>query len=159
MDSSRLDPNHLPTPFSAAEIAAACRPGRTLRYQIERAGQPPVVRVSRYVETDTTGGVQESWEEPLDGRRLTEPTQERSTWLDLQRHASFDAATTARDDETIEIPAGTFDCYRYARTDEKGTWRFWFAMSLPGQPVRFEGRIGDEQIVSATLLENSAAPP
>jgi hypothetical protein len=32
-------------------------------------------------------------------------------------------------------------------------------MSLPGQPVRFEGRIGDEQIVSATLLENGAAPP
>ena len=74
MDSRRLDPNHLPTPFSAAEIAAACRPGRTLRYQIERAGQPPIVRVSRYVETDAIGAVQESWEESLDGRRLTEPT-------------------------------------------------------------------------------------
>ena len=158
MDSRRLDPNHLPTPFSAAEIAAACRPGRALRYQIERAGRPPIVRVSRYVETDAIGAVQESWEESLDGRRLTEPTQERSTWLDLQRHASFDAATTAREDEAIETPAGAFSCHRYTRTDDKGTWRFWFAKSLPGQPVRFEGGIGDEQIFSATLLENIPAP-
>jgi hypothetical protein len=78
------------------------------------------VRVSRYLEVDETGTLQESWEESLDGRRLIERVRERAEWLDLLRHASFDAATTVRDDETIETPAGVFDRRRYTRRDERG---------------------------------------
>ncbi len=153
-DPHRLDPDHLPTPFTADEIRAACQAGRTLSYRIERAGQEAVIRLTRYVSGDASGAVQESWQQSADGRRLSEPEHERSTWAELQRHASFPAATTRRDEEEIDIPAGRFACLRYVRVDEKGTWRFWFARGLPGQPVRFEQQLRGKTVFSATLLEN-----
>ena len=153
-DPHRLSPDHLPTPFTAAEIRAACPAGRTLRYRIARAGQDVIVRVTRYVSSDADGAVRESWDESVDGRRLTSPERDRSSWQSLQRHASFPAVTTERAEEEIGVPAGRFVCVRYTRIDERGTWRFWFARDLPGQPVRFEQRVSDDMAFSATLIEN-----
>src|SRR5262249_54721908 len=97
----------------------------------------------------------ESWQESADGQRLSEPAREQSTWLELQQHASFAAATTTCAEEHLETPAGRFDCLRYTRVDEHGTWRFWFARDLPGQPVRFEQQVGDQIVFSATLIANT----
>lgn len=155
-DPHELAPDHLPTPFTAAEIREGCLPGRTLRIRIERAGEDPVIRVVRYVETDADGAVQESWAETLDGSRLSEPERERSTWLELQEHASFPVASTQRTEEELTIPAGRFASLRYTRTDPDATWRFWFARDLPGQPVRFEREAGGQIVFSATLIENRA---
>ena len=154
-DPHRLSPDHLPTPFTAAEIRAASPAGRTLRYRIARAGQDVIVRVTRYVSSDDDGAVRESWDESVDGGRLTSPERDRSSWRELQRHASFPAATTERAEEEIAIPAGRFVCLRYTRIDEKGTWRFWFARDLPGQPVRFEQQLSDGTVFAATLIENT----
>ena len=154
-DPHQLSADDLPTPFSAADIRGGCPPGRTLRFLMARAGQDPVVRVSRYVETDTNGAVQESWTEDLEGRGLSDPERERSTWLELQEHASFPRATTVRSEEELEIPAGRFACLRYTRTDPDAIWRFWFALELPGQPVRYEREASGQIDFSATLLENT----
>jgi len=153
-DPHQLLPDHLPTPFTASEIRAGCPAGRTLRYLTERAGQEPSIRVTRYVAVDPEGTTQESWLESEDGVVVGKPEPERSTWLELQQHASFPAAITERNEETIEIPAGRFDCLRYTRTDELGTWRFWFARDLPGQPVRFANDVAGQVVFSATLLED-----
>ena len=153
-DPHQLSPGDLPTPFSAAEIRDGCSPGRTLRFRIERAGQDPVVRVSRYVETDADGAVQESWTEDLEGRRLSDPERERSTWVELQEHASFPRATTVSTEEELEIPAGRFACVRYTRTDPDAIWRFWFALDLAGQPVRYEREASGQIVFAATLIEN-----
>jgi hypothetical protein len=157
LDRHLLEPDHLPTPFTAEEIRDACPPGRTLRYRHERAGQPATVRVSRYVAVDAEGCDQEAWEEAEDGARLGAPERSRSTWLELQRHASFSAATTTRDEEEIDVPAGKFACLRYTRTDDSGTWQFWFARELPGQPVRYERQVGERVLMRATLLDNANA--
>jgi len=111
--------------------------------------------MTRYVSVDADGAVQESWQESADGDRLCEPEGERSTWLELQHHASFPAATATCDDDVIDIPAGRFVCLRYTRVDDKVTWRFWFARELPGQPVRFEQQVAEEIVFSATLLANT----
>jgi len=153
-DPHQLPADDLPTPFTAAEIRDGCPPGRTLRFRIEQAGQDPVVRVSRYVAPDTDGAVQESWTEDLEGRRVSDPERERSTWLELQEHASFLRATTVRTEEDLEIPAGRFACLRYTRTDPDAIWRFWFALELPGQPVRYERAASGQILFSATLIEN-----
>jgi hypothetical protein len=154
VDPHLLHADHLPTPFTADEIRAACPAGRSLRLRVERAGEPTIIRVSQYVANDLEGTVQESWAEAPDGRRLEPPERERSTWLELQAHASFPADTTERDDETIEIPAGRFACLRYTRKDPDGVWRFWFALDLPGQPVRYEHEVDGAVVSSVTLLEN-----
>src|SRR5438093_11793793 len=105
-DPHVVHPDHLPTPFTAEEIRAACGVGRTLRFRVEAAGEEPVVRVTRYVENDPDGGVQESWLETPVARPLSSPERERSTWLELQEHASFPSDVTERTEETIDIPAG-----------------------------------------------------
>lgn len=153
-DPHLLHPDHLPTPFTAEEIRAACGVGRTLRFRVEVAGEEPVVQVTRYVENDPEGGVQESWRETLDGRRVSDPERERSTWLELQEHASFSSDVSERAEETIDIRAGRFVCLRYTRRSESGVWRFWFARDLPGQPVRYEMEMAGRVGVSVVLLGN-----
>jgi hypothetical protein len=158
-DPHQLAPDHLPTPFTAAEIRAAFPAGRTIRYLVERAGQEPAVRVTRYAAVDADGAIRESWPESRDGAILGEAEQERSTWLELQQHASFPAAITERDDEAIDTPAGHFNCLRYTRTDEGGTWRFWFARESVGQPVRFEHEVTGQVVFSSILIEDVAGDP
>jgi hypothetical protein len=153
-DPHQLAPDHLPTPFTAEEIRAACPAGRTIRYLIERAGQEPAVRATRYAVVDPDGATRESWPESRDGAVTGEAERERSTWLELQQHASFSAATTVRAEEAIDTPAGRFTCLRYTRTDERGIWRFWFGRESVGQPVRFENEIGGQIVFSATQLED-----
>lgn len=157
-DPHQLYPDHLPTPFTAAEIRDACRPGRTLRFAIERPDAEPIVRVTRYVAWDPEGVEQDAWAEGPDGTRVGGPERSRSSWLELQEHASFPAATTRRTEEELRIPAGTFRCLRYDRTDDDGMWRFWFALELPGQPVRFEHEVDGAVVFTSTLLENAPAP-
>ena len=154
LDPHQLHPDHLPTPFTAAEIRAGCPPGRTLRFRIERAGEEPVIRVSRYMEVDAEGAVQESWAEDLDGQRRSETERERSTWLELEEHASFPRSITERVEDELSIPAGRFACLRYTRTDPDAVWRFWFARELPGQPVRYEREASGSIVFSATLIDN-----
>ena len=77
-ESHRLRPDHLPTPFSAAQIRAASRPGREVRSLVVRAGADPVVRAIRFLAGDADGGDGESWMETPDGARLSEPERSRS---------------------------------------------------------------------------------
>jgi hypothetical protein len=154
-DPHQLRPGHLPTPFSADEIRVGCPPGRTVRALIEEAGLEPYVQVTRFVSGDAEGADQEFWREAPDGARLTEPGRRRSTWLDLQGHASMPAATTTITEEDIDIPAGHFACLRYTRREDDGSIAtFWFARSAPGMPLKFEERRGADLVYSSTALEN-----
>ncbi|MGZ6372329.1 MAG: hypothetical protein ACXWL8_02930 [Candidatus Limnocylindria bacterium] len=154
----QLHPGHLPTPFTAEEIRGACRPGRELRLRVERLGHEPVIHVARYVGGDEEMALQESWDESPAGDHLSEPEPSRETWLDLQAHASFPAASTERAEETIDIAAGPLACLRYTQTLEDGMRTFWFAKDLPGQPVRWEIRSGNQLVLAVVLLENTPAP-
>ena len=106
-------------------------------------------------EGDAEGAWEESWTETLDGVRLTEPAGERTTWLEFQQHASMPVATTTVTEETIEIPAGRYDCLVYTRREEDAVSRFWFAKSAPGMPLKFEQRRLDGSLVfSSTAIED-----
>jgi hypothetical protein len=153
-DPHQLRPDHRPTPFSADEIRLGCPPGRTVRSLVVQAGSEPYIGITRFVSGDAEGADQESWRETPDGVRLTEPQLSRSTWLEFQGHASMPAATTEIAEETIEIPAGRFDCLRYTRTDGGDISTFWFARSAPGMPLKFEERVNGELVYSSTAIEN-----
>jgi len=153
-DPHVLRRDHLPTPFTAAEIRDASRGGRTVRSLIVQPGMEPYVRVTRFVSGDAEGGDRESWTETPDGRRLGEAERERATWLELQEHASMPASITRIDNEAIDIPAGHYDCLRYTRVDGDSVDTFWFATSAPGMPLRFEKRVRGELVYSSTAIEN-----
>jgi len=152
-DSHRLRPDHHPTPFTADEIRSNWIPGRSVRSLVVRPGVEPFVRVTLAVSAAEEGGDSDNWTETPDGRRLTEPERGYSRWLELQGHASMPADMTTIDEETIEIPAGRFDCLRYTRVDGDAVDTFWFAKTRPGAPVRFEKRLGGELVLSSTMID------
>jgi hypothetical protein len=153
-DPHQLRPDHLPTPFSAAEIRIGCPAGRTVRSLVSENGAEPFVHVVRFVTVDEDGADQESWRESVDGAPTTEVKQRRSTWLEFQGHASMPAATTEIAEETIEIPAGRFDCMRYTRRDVDTVSTFWFARSAPGMPLKFEEVEGGVVTYSSVAIED-----
>ena len=146
----------LPTPFTAAEIKGASPAGLTLRYRVERRGQPPVIRVTRYASVDDDGAVRESCMESPDGTQLGEVERDTSTWHALQQHAAFPRANTVSTEDTIDIPAGRFACSCYTRVHGNETWRFWFARDLPGQPVRYDQTVDGEVVMSTSLISREA---
>jgi hypothetical protein len=153
-DPRRLRPDHLPTPFTADEIRAGCRPGRTVRLLVDQGEGAPFVRVTRYVTADEQGTDQESWLETPEGERTTQPERWRSSWLELQEHASFPSASTDVAEEEIAVGPGRFSCLRYTATEDGIVRRFWFARDFPGMPIRVELREGDSVQSSFALLEN-----
>ena len=156
-DPHRLHPDHLPTPFTAAEIRVACQPGRELRLRVEEAGEVPRIHVMRYVEADDEAALQESWDESLAGEPLGEPERSRQTWRELQEHASFPAADTLVTDDAIEILGGARDCLRYTQSRDGTLRTFWFARELPGPPIRWEVRAGERLMVSIGAVSNRPA--
>ena len=152
-DPHRLRPDHHPTPFSAAEIRDAFVPGLELRSLITRAGAEPYILARRNLSADADGGAYEVWTESPEGVALTEREQGRATWLELQEHASMPADATTIDPVEIDLPMGRFEGRRYTRVSGDTVDTFWFAMSLPGAPVRIESRVGGEIRFSSTAIE------
>lgn len=153
-DPHVLNPDHLPTPFTAAEIREGCPPGRTVRSLVVEGDGEPYVHVTQFVSGDAESAEQDSWTETPDGRRLTEPRRRRSTFLDFQSHASMPAATTRIDEETISIAAGTYECLLYTRTDGDSIDTFWFAKRAPGMPLKFEERVGGKVVYASTAIDD-----
>ena len=142
-DPHLLRPGDAPTPFTAAEIREGCPKGRTITTRHETPGEPDVVEVSRFVESDHQGAVIESR-----GERY------HVGWADLQAHASFPAESTTIEDDTIEIPIGRLRCKRYRVASNGKVTTFWFAVDLPGMPVRYVSEKEGEVVSTATVTAN-----
>jgi hypothetical protein len=151
----RLRPDHLPTPFSAAQIRAGCPVGRTIRLREEAPGEPPTFRRISFVEVDADGGVQEFQATDADGHPSGEPSRRRSTWLALQEHASQPAVATNVGETKLELPFGTFACWWYVVAGHDAEVRFWFAKSLPGMPVQIEEWTGGALTGRTTMIASA----
>jgi hypothetical protein len=152
-DPHVLAPGHAPTPFTADEIRAASRVGKSVRRLVEDAAGPPYHLVSRYLEIDDAGATMERAHYSLDGAPLGAPQVGRVTWLDLQTHASFPADATTIESEVIDTPIGELDCLRYTVRDGTGEEVFWFAKALPGMPVQQLTRTDGRVVTTVSVLE------
>ena len=151
-ESHRLQPDHHPTPFSAAEIRDGFMIGREVRSLTVRAGAEPYVHVRRDMSADNDTGVYQVWTETPEGDRISDPEQASSTFLELQQHASMPADATSVERVAIDIPMGRFDGLRYTRVDGDAVDTFWFALARPGAPVRIESRVRGEVVFSSTAI-------
>jgi hypothetical protein len=156
-DPHVLHPGHHPTPFTAAEIRAASRAGRTVRQLIEVDGEPPETTVQVFIDVDDDGATRVVYRVTPDGS-LEEARRSRSTWLDLQEHASMPETTTTVDAVTIDTPMGPLACLRYTALDGEAVETFWFARSMPGMPVRTEHTEGGHVVERVTMLANEVGP-
>ncbi len=156
-EAHRLESDHLPTPFSAADIRAGCPVGRTIRLRSEAPGSKPTFRRIRFVEVDADGAVQEFQTTDASGRPIGEPTRHRSSWLDLQHHASQPASTTVIDEVDLALPFGTEACWRYTVGTGDGSVAFWFAKGCAGLPVQVEEWAGGELVSRSVVIADEVA--
>jgi len=157
-ESHRLRPDHLPTPFSAAQIRDGCPVGRTIGLREEIAGEEPTFRRIVFTEVDAETSVQELQATDAAGTLLGEPSPGRATWLDLQRHASQPADATTVREIRLTLPFGEFDCWLYTVRMPDAELRFWFAKELPGMPVQIERSV-DGSVTARSLMIANETPP
>ncbi|MFE6736429.1 hypothetical protein [Microbacterium sp. NPDC057650] len=136
-DPHVLGPGLLPTPFSAAQIAASSRTGKQIRMLVEQADGTTFERVNRFRDADDEGATLDQWRADAPD----EVSSRRVSWRELQEHAAFPAESTVVSVETVELPLGRLECLRYdtAATGEPPA-TFWFSPEHPGMPVRYEVR-------------------
>ena len=151
-DANRIRPDDLPTPFSATEIRAGCPLGRTIQLRSEARWGELTFRWIRFVEVDADGAVQEFQSTDAEGFPIGEPTRQRSSWLDLQQHASQPASTTAIHEVELELPFSKEACWRYTVTDHDKSKTFWFAKARPGMPVQVEEWVGGGLVSRSVVI-------
>lgn len=154
-DSHVLEAGHAPTPFTAAEIRNATSVGKSITRRVEAVGEESFLLISTYVECDDAGATLERSRRSLDGALLGEPQAMKTTWLDLQRHASFPAGDTTIEPERIETAIGALDCLRYTVRDGGTDEIFWFATSLPGMPVQQMTRTDGQIVASVVVVDHT----
>lgn len=150
----------LTPPFSPAQLAAAFPDGTTLRLQITEAGGPPVVQRWVFTGGDAEGTTIQSTVSTPSGTLLKDEGAERSTWVELSRHAAFPAADTTVGDSEVTVAAGHFATWLYTvrATAEDGTpvlKRYHFARTVPGPPVLFTIQQGGTELFRMELLERT----
>lgn len=152
-ESHRLDPAHHPTPFSAEQIRSASPAGTVVTYRIEPPGEEPYLDRWEFLGGDETTGRRRRWTESMDGTALEAAREMESAWVDLQRHASYPAATTRLMTGTASTDAGEFECWVYVLANDDGTiTTASFARDMPGPPVLMETRREGELLFRMSLV-------
>ena len=157
-DERKLKPDHLPTPYTAAEIRAASLDGRASTYLIEVPGQEAVRQTLRFLKPDAKGVTFEYSRTKQDGTPLGPAASSRATWKELQAHASYPQKSTKVTDARMKTPAGDYACRLYTQTEKaKGkttVQRFYFATKLPGPPVKAVIEQDGKAVYTMTLVEH-----
>ena len=152
-ESHRLRPDHLPTPFSAAQIQAGSPVGRRIWVRREVSGQEPTYRQIRLVHNDALGATHEYRATDMNGVPTGDAVERHSTWLELQGHASQPADRTSLDEVERTLAWGNERCWRYVVREDDGTEsRFWFAQRHPGMPMIVEEWRGSELLERSEVL-------
>jgi hypothetical protein len=134
-----------PAPFTAEQIRAATKNGRTYRYKVELPNTPPKEYAITFRNVDAAGA-----EVTQSGT-----TPKRMAWITLQQHAEFPKDKTSTHDEKLKTPAGKFECVVYeVRSDDDEIWTYFFAKKLPGAPVFFYAERRGKRLRTVTLVEH-----
>lgn len=157
-DTHVVREGHAPTPFTADEIRLASAVGKTLTLLAEVEGEPPSLRLRRYVEVDEEGATIEFSRQSIDGQVLEPASLHRTTWLELQSHASFPSSSVTIEPDMIDIDLGLLECLRYTSVDGRDVTTFWFARAHPGMPVRVVTASGDRITSTVTMISSLGQP-
>ncbi len=144
-------------PFTAAQIRAATRVGRTYDFEVESPGAPVSGLRLRFVEVTETHARIERTTVGADGQ-ATAPTRSSTvSWDELVRHAAWPASATTIEPARVSVPAGEYgDALLYTvreTMDGKAkVTRAWFVRALPGAPVVHEVEVGGAPVATMRLV-------
>jgi hypothetical protein len=139
-----------PTPYSAEQLRDASKPGRTWIWRVETPGNPTVESSASFGALDAEGV-----------ELISDGTTRRITWEELRRHAEFPREAVVTRQETVTVPAGTYECIVYVVTDPttREVTSYYFAKDLPGAPVYFYSDKGGTRVLTSTLIKYDAGSP
>jgi len=136
-----------PAPFTAEQIRAATKNGRTYRYKVELPNKDPTEYAITFRNVDESGA------------EVSQPGKppQRMAWSTLQHHAEFPKDRTSTHEEKLKTPAGKFECMVYeVRGEDEELWTYFFARKLPGAPVFFYVDRKGKRLRTVTLVEHVA---
>ena len=136
-----------PSPYTAEQLREASKPGRTWTWRVETLGKPTVESSASFGALDAEGV-----------ELVSDGTSKRITWEELRRHAEFPRAAVITREETVTLPAGTYDCVVYVVTDPRTReiTSYYFAKDLPGAPVYFYSEKDGTRVLTSTLVKYDA---
>jgi hypothetical protein len=143
-----------PYPYSVFQLRAGCPLGRVVEYRVEKAGEPPSTERWAFTPLDADTVRVTTTRFDAEGKQMGQPTDESAKWTELHEHARFPSAQTQIFNESLSIPAGTFDVMRYVVTKGDSMSTFWFARSLPGPPVKLEMVKEGKTVLTMTMQAN-----
>lgn len=134
-----------PAPFTAEQIRAATKNGRSYRYKIEMPNKPTKEYMLTFRNVDDGGAEIHSGGD----------ASKRVSWTALQKQSEFSKEKTQTREEKLKTPAGKFECKVYeVSMDEGEVWTFYFAKQLPGAPVFFYSERNGKRLRTTTLVEH-----
>lgn len=124
-------------PFTATQIREATLAGRTFVFSVVADGAPPALQQLRFTVVDARGCVTQSVTLDAKGTSMDDVASHGATWDELVQHGTYPAAATTVEEVEVTVPAGTFAARKYTvRGDDGGVTTAWFAVELPGPPIR-----------------------
>jgi hypothetical protein len=149
------EPDLATPPFTAEQIRDATRAGRSYEFKMEAAGQPAVIHKITFVEVTAEHATAEAIDLDASGKPLGPAERGTSTWAELVGHAAYPRSSTVISDESVEVPAGKFECMLYTVVEGPLRKRTYFARSLPGAPVLMVVEQDGQVLQTLTLLSHS----
>ncbi len=132
-----------PAPFTAEQIHAATKNGRTYRYKVEVPTKPTKEYTLTFRNVDDSGAEVHQGE-----------GTKRMGWIGLQQGAEFPKDKTTTHKEKLKTPSGKYECIVYeVESDDGETMTYFFAKKLPGAPVFFYVERDGKRVRTTTLIE------
>ncbi|NBC30490.1 MAG: hypothetical protein GVY29_10950 [Spirochaetes bacterium] len=150
-----------PRPFTGEMIRTGMPVGAERRYVTEGPAGTRSTVVWTVVRTSRRGCTIRFTFLEEDGSPAAASTERTTAWHDLAAHATFPITATKVVSQSVQVPAGTFECWEYTVTERSDqdilVSTYSFAKQLPGAPVRYAGlRNGTSEGV--TYLESYSQP-
>lgn len=176
VEERSLAPGDAPTPFTAAQIRTASPDRLVITSLVEEPSGRKLHQMQRFDGTREEGAIVTFYRTDLAGKSLGAGASRPWRWEELRRQAQSVAADTQISQETIDVPAGRFECMLYVvrstspkrpppgglSAQGKGEdapveleaieSRLWYAYDLPGPPVRLIRKVDGVEVLRMTLV-------
>ncbi len=154
----RSDP--APLPYTADELQEATRVGRTYTFLVEAKDNAPKIQRFEFTSVDGLGASVRTSSGPSVSSLATE-YEKVSTWGELANHGMHYRPWTTIEEESIELPAGTFKVKHYTIHTADGVPKLhmWYAVDVPGPPIKLQDSKRGEVFYTMILQSFEPGPP
>lgn len=133
-------------PWTTDEIKKSVKKGATMLFKNEQVmGEKTTTNYTKMEFTAVTeeGYTSKSTNLDAEKKEIGKPKEKTEKWADYMAKMKFTKADTTVSEESIETPAGKFDCKVYTQVQKRGggemTIKFYFPKDKPGMLAKVTG--------------------